>query len=249
MNAKKILVGVVLVGAIGIGAVGAQGGGQGEPGRPGGRGDRGLLRDVFSIVIEATGLDAANLRESLQAGGTLADAITANGGDVVLVTADVMTTLTTRINEAVTNGRITQERADELLANLETRVTDILNGEANLGGIFREREGRGLRGLGDERALIEAVMEATGLTRGTILGQMIDGVTLGEIVTANGGDVDAVTAAALATATERVNEAVANGRITQEQADQLLARLSEYYTKAMNGTVLPGRRGAGDGVV
>ncbi|NIR37390.1 MAG: hypothetical protein GWO22_15820, partial [Actinobacteria bacterium] len=35
-----------------------------------------------------------------------------------------------RIQEAVENGRITQEQADEKLADLEQRITDRVNGEA-----------------------------------------------------------------------------------------------------------------------
>lgn len=250
MNAKKLLVGVLLVGAIGVGAVGAQGhpgnpnqpGNPGRPGGFGGRGDRGhIIGDLRSVVIEATGLEPAELREQLREGGTLADAITANGGDVAAVTAQVMEKLTAQVNEAVTNGRITQERADDVLANLETRVTETLNGETPVRGL-RDRspapEPRGLRGVGDQNVLVDAVIEATGLTRGAVIGQMIDGATLAEIVTDNGGDVDAVIAAALASAAERVNEAVTNGRITQEQADTILAQLSEFYTNAMNGTIL-----------
>ena len=241
------MVGVALVGVIGVGAVSAQGGQPGNPGRPGGRGERGgALRDVVEIVVESTGLDAAGLREQLQAGGTLADAIIANGGDVATVTADAIAAITTRVNEAVTNGNLTQERADEMLATLETRITEILNGEGDFGGMLRDR---GIHGRGDERALIEAVIEATGLTRGTVMGQLIDGATLGDIITTNGGNVDAVIAAALATATERVNEQVTSGRITQEQADEVLARLNEFYSNAMDGTILPNRGGEGRGQV
>jgi 3-hydroxyacyl-CoA dehydrogenase len=65
--------------------------------------------------------------------------------------------------------------------------------------------------------------------------QIGEGATLAEVVTNNGGDVDEVIAAAVAAATEQANQAVANGRITQEQADELLARLETLYQNAMEG--------------
>lgn len=254
MNAKKTLMALVLVGAVGVGVVGAQPGGprgggpggspEGERGRSGMLHERGwrldgTTREVVSAVVEATGLNAAEVVQALREGSTLADLITANGGDVNAVTAEVVTILTARVEEALANGRITQERADAMIANIETHVSAVINGEAGFGGVLRERFLMGLRP--DRMALIESAMEATGLTRGQILGQLIDGAALGSIITENGGDVDAVIASAVASAAERLNQAVTNGRITQEQADQLLSRLTEMLQNAMNGTLRAAR--------
>ena len=40
---------------------------------------------------------------------------------------------TTRINAAVTDGKLTQERADELIANLTTGITELVNDTPPLG--------------------------------------------------------------------------------------------------------------------
>jgi bifunctional N-acetylglucosamine-1-phosphate-uridyltransferase/glucosamine-1-phosphate-acetyltransferase GlmU-like protein len=152
----------------------------------------------------------------------------------------VIAILTARVETALENGRITQERADAMIATIEERVVAVINSEANVGGRLRERFMMGLRP--DRMALIESAMEATGLTRGQILGQLIDGATLGSVIAENGGDVNAIIAAAAANATERLDQAVANGRITQEQADQMLQRLNEMLQDAMNGTLRQSRR-------
>jgi uncharacterized coiled-coil protein SlyX len=246
MNAKKIGIALMMATVIGVGAVGAQGNdnppGEGrrpgmfQDGRPFGRGERdGLLRAVVEIVVDTTGLQGRDILGQVRDGSTLAAIITAQGGDVALVTSDIIAAATERINQAVANGRLTQERADEMLANLPDRVNDLLNGELR-------GEGRGERlRIAGVQTLTDAVMEATGLTRGQLVGQIIDGATLGEIVTANGGSVEAVIAAALADATTQVNEAVASGQITQEQANDLLARLGEAFQNAMNGNIRPAR--------
>jgi hypothetical protein len=197
-------------------------------------------QEVISAVVEATGLNRAEVARALRGGSTLADLITANGGDVSAVTADVIGILTARVETALANGRITQAQADTMIANIEERVVSAINGEVpGFGGGLRERFLMGLRP--DRMALIDAAIDATGLTRGQILGQLIDGAALGSIITENGGDVDAVIASAVASATERLDQAVTNGRITQEQADQLLLRLTEMLQNAMNGTLRSAR--------
>jgi dihydroxyacetone kinase DhaKLM complex PTS-EIIA-like component DhaM len=248
MNLKKLAIVVMAVGAVGMGVVSAQPRNPGD-GRPGDRGlgSGALLRDVAEIVSDATGLTTRELRAQILEGTTLAEIITENGGDVDAVTEDIVAAVTEQINQALENERITQEQADELLADLETRVTDALNGETLLGRDGRnerdERGGRGGRGgaprpgllIQGALPLLDAVTDATGLSLVEIGNQIGEGATLAEVVTNNGGDVDEVIAAAVAAATEQANQAVANGRITQEQADELLARLETLYQNAMEG--------------
>jgi hypothetical protein len=202
-------------------------------GRMWGRGE--VTREIISAVVEATGLSAREVAQALRQGETLADLIAANGGDVDAVTADVTAMLTARVETALANGWIAQARADALIAEIEERVAAVINGEADFDGALRDRFPMRLRP--NRMALIDAAAEATGLTRGQILGQLIDGATLSSIITENGGDVDAVIALAAERAAARLAQAVNNGRITQAQADELLQRLTEMLQDAMNGTL------------
>jgi hypothetical protein len=132
---------------LGISAVGAQavadGMGPGIPG--GGRGGHGAGREVITVVAEQTGLTPLEILTQLRAGTSLSDIISANGGDLETVTSAAIAAVTANINQAVTDGWITQEQADTMLANVETRVTDVLSGEAAFGTGGRG-EGRGGRG-------------------------------------------------------------------------------------------------------
>lgn len=85
--------------------------------------------------------------------------------------------------------------------------------------------------------LMEASTDATGLEPREILAQVRNGATLGEVIIANGGDVDAVLSDALAAVTTAVNERVESGNLTQEQGDQLLAQAEEGFQAALNGTL------------
>ena len=88
-----------------------------------------------------------------------------------------------------------------------------------------------LRGL---RHVAAAITEATGLERADIVAQLAEGKTLGEVITENGGDVEAVKAELLASLQERTAAAVAAGHIMQEHADALLASASERIDTLFN---------------
>ncbi|MGI9602696.1 MAG: hypothetical protein ACR2QE_12475 [Acidimicrobiales bacterium] len=76
----------------------------------------------------AIGIDEADLRAAVDSGGTIADVAEANGVDADVVIDAMVEAKTERISEKVAEGRITQEEANEKLAELEARTTDRVNG-------------------------------------------------------------------------------------------------------------------------
>ncbi len=146
---KRALVGLVVASmlVIGVSVAGAQavadGMGPGIPG--GGRGGHGAMREVITLVAEQTGLTPMEILTQLRSGTSLSDIITANGGDLEAVTSGAIAAITAEINQAVTDGWISQEQADAMLANVETHVTDAISGEGFFGRGGRG-EGRGGRG-------------------------------------------------------------------------------------------------------
>lgn len=97
---------------------------------PGGhRGDhRGKRGEHLTTVATAIGIDEAALREALVDGSSIADIAAVNGVDVQVVIDALVAEAETRIAEHVANGDITQEQADERLADVESRITDMVNG-------------------------------------------------------------------------------------------------------------------------
>ena len=104
------------------------------------------------------------------------------------------------------------------------------------------------RGMGGGRgpgAGIDAAAEALGIDLGELMTQLRDGATIAEIAEAAGIDLQGVTDAMLAEAKTHLDERVASGDLTQEQADARLAELSEKIDDIVeNGR--PGRPGAGE---
>ncbi len=236
MNAKKVITGAMVVGVLtlGISAASAQGagGGRSRPGDGIGDGTGGAL---LALVEEQTGLDAREIVQQLRDGSTLAQLIEANGGDVDAVIAAAVTAATEHINEAAEAGHITAEAAEALLAQVEQRVTDAVNGVYGplmdrLWDQFRDRtnrgrgaHGRGARGQfsfpGVRADIIALAAEQTGLDVSSILSQLADGETLGAVLRANDVDVNAFVDAAVAQAEEQM------GQRAQTRLDALRARL------------------------
>ena len=116
------------------------------------RGGRMGFGGQSAVILEATGLTAEELHTALEDGSTIADLITANDGDIDSVIAEMVAESTTNINDRVEAGRLTQEQADVLLAELEANITARLDGTMerpeNSDG-FGKRGGRGGRGFGN----------------------------------------------------------------------------------------------------
>jgi len=82
---------------------------------------------IIEESAAAIGITPAELRESLRAGHSIADAAEANGVPLDDVKAAIIDAAKTKLDAAVANSRIDQTRADELLAMLESRLDDLLN--------------------------------------------------------------------------------------------------------------------------
>ncbi len=96
---------------------------------------------------------------------------------------------------------------------------------------FRE----GGRFAGRQHPLWQAVMDATHLTPADLRADLRGGQSLADIITSSGGSVDAVIAQAVAAETARITSAVSHGRLTQAQADKLIAALQPMYERIVNG--------------
>ena len=94
-----------------------------ERGRRGHRGGCNLEEAAAAI-----GIDESELREALDGGQTIAEVAAANGVAVDDVIDSMVAAQTERIQEKVADGDLTQEEADEKLAELEARTTDRVNG-------------------------------------------------------------------------------------------------------------------------
>ena len=130
--------------------------------------------------------------------------------------------LTARVDAAVAAGKLTPAQA----AKLKQRIAA---GEG-LGIGARKGFAQRQRAFRDRIAKAKAhapVADYLGMTREQLRVELRSGKSLAQIAQAKGKSVDGLVAAIVAPAKARAAKAVSNGRLTQQRADELIARLTE----------------------
>ena len=136
------------------------------------------------------------------------------------------TRLRESLQELVEAGTITAEQADAVSAHLVANRPE--RGEGGPGG---RHGGPGMFGRG---VASEALADLLDLEAQDLHDQIRDGATLAEIAAAQGVEVQAVVDELVAEVTERVDNAVENGRIDQAEADEKLADAEARITDMVN---------------
>lgn len=194
-----------------------------DTGRTGGhRGNRGA-------VLEELGIDSEAIQAGVEAEQTLAEVATAAGVSEADLIAAIEANAETRIAGAVENGRLTQEEADEKLAELSAIVAERVNTPLEA---RPERGNRGNRG--------GEVLEELGLTVEDIQAGREAGQTLAETAAASGVSEADLVSALVAQATERAETALEEGRIDADRAAEVLDGLDDRITERVNAE--PGDR-------
>ena len=97
---------------------------------------------VFESAADVVGLPVEEIRERIAGGESLVTIADGQGIDEATLKADLVADLTAKINQAVTDGDIDQEKADMLLENLDEMVERAINAEGPFGGGDGQRGGR-----------------------------------------------------------------------------------------------------------
>lgn len=132
--------------------------------------------------------------------------------------------------------------ADALAPLVEAGTIDQAQADAVIEAIQEARpEGKRFRGPG-ARIFGGALTDVLGMTGEELRAALSDGQTIAEVAGAQGVSVDDVVAALVAEAEERIDTAVENGRLTDDEAAEKLADATEHITDLVNGEFEPGDR-------
>lgn len=142
---------------------------------------------------------------------------------------------TAAIDAALAAGDITEERATELkdkVAALEDPETLLVSRGFSRGGERGDgwaRDGHDGRGVGVAiHESLDAAAEALAIEKGDLIQRVRDGSTLEEIANTEGVTYDTVAGAIKEVASSQLASAVAQGRLTQERADEITAKLEAW---------------------
>ena len=199
-------------------------------------GDSGL-----AAAAEILGMTSDELTTQLQAGASLADLADKAGIDLQTlrdaVEAAQLEDTKTQISEAVSAGNLTQEEADWMLKGLAAGYTP---------GAGVNLLGRNNNSQATQQA---AAAEVLGISAEDLSNQLWAGRSLAGIAEKAGVELtqvtDAMSQARSQAVSDQIEQAVADGSITQAQADWMLEGIEKGYDMAGFG----GRGGFGDGMM
>ncbi len=142
------------------------------------------------------------------------------------------------LGEAVSEGALTQEQADQIQERFDQGF-----GPGMHGGFLGPRGGRWGRGLGHGgflgvpgNSVLSIAAEKLGISESELATELRDGKSIAEVAGEQGVEVATISDAYLAQIKDRLDQAVTNGRITQEQADTILQQAEERLPDMLNNT-------------
>lgn len=190
-------------------------------------------------ALEELGLTEDQVRAGIEADQSLLQIAEANGITEAELVAALEAEATEHLADAVESGRLTQDEADERLADLDDRIAERIN------ELPSERQEQRQERREERRANRLEPLTDLGLTIEDIQAGRQDGQTLAETAEANGISEDELVDALVAAAVERADAAVESGRITQDEADEKQADVEERITERVNAEPgdSEGRRG------
>ncbi len=120
------------------------------------------------------------------------------------------------LSDLVDEGVVTREQADRVGAALSERLGDV-----------RGRHGRGLH--------LEAAAAAIGIDVEDLVTALREGQSIAQVATANGVSRQTVIDALVAGMNDRLDQAVEDGKLTAERADEIRAEARDRITAMVNG--------------
>ena len=196
-------------------------------------------------VVGAGGAVAANrLSPNEESRAVVEDAAKQLGVDPAKLSDALRRALENRIDEAVKAGRLSEEQGEAMKQRVESDDFPLFGGPA-LGPRGFGHGGLGHHGFRD----LDAAATFLGVEEDALRDRLRGGDTLAEVAKDEGKSVDGLVTAIVAATTKRLDEAVAAGRITKAQREEIVAGLKERTTAIVNGEfpAFGGRLGPGPG--
>jgi hypothetical protein len=231
-----------------LGGPGRFGGGPGFPGGPGGPGfaGKGVIANEVAAAAKYLGLDESALRTKLENGQSLADVAKAQSKDLDGLKSAILDAAKGDLDKAVADKTLTQSQADDILNELKSHIDDVVNANMRLHRDRGPKIGFGF-GFGADSA---AAAKYLGLSESALRTKLRNGQSLADVAKAQSKDVQGLEDAIVASQKARLDQAVSDKKVTQSQADDMLAELKSHVDDLVNAKppdrpAFRARRGAG----
>ncbi|WP_371373085.1 hypothetical protein [Sporomusa aerivorans] len=186
------------------------------------------FKEDHAKLLALLKIDAETFRSEIKAGKTMVTIAKEHGVSEKKLKDFVVKQMTTRLEEGVKTGHITAEQAAKMKAEMDSRVTDMINGKGPMPGGFGHRPGHAP--FEDAKLLALLKVDAE-----TLKSEMKAGKTLATVARAHGVSEQTLQDFLVQQMTERIDEGVKAGRLTEEKADKMKADLATRVADMING--------------
>ncbi len=213
-----------------LGGFGARSGIPPIVGGPGGPGTvKPFIDDGLAAAAKYLGLSESDLRDKLSNGQSLADVAKAQGKSADGLQDAIVAAEKADLDKAVADKKLTQSQADDILSGLKSRIGDLVNGKLNVRGpdhIMR---------VGPLGGGVEAAAKYLGLSESDLRDKLSNGQSLADVAKAQSKSADGLEDAIVAAEKADLDKAVADKKLTQSEADDILSRLKSRVDDLVNG--------------
>lgn len=187
------------------------------------------MQDMINVVAEQLGMTADELMEALHSGQSVADLAAERGVELSVIEDALVAQFREAIDAKVADGYLTQEEADSMVAGMTEKVSGMLNKSfSDFGGHGRGFKGgaHGFDGAHGMGALINTVAEELGLNQEELFAGLKADKSIADLAAEQGVELAAVEAAIVGELETHLAEAVDAGKLSQMEADSMLALLT-----------------------
>ncbi|MDR9451544.1 MAG: hypothetical protein RI637_10045, partial [Acidimicrobiia bacterium] len=177
---------------------------------------------LMDAILDHLDVSRGEVISHVRTGGTLADLAEENGSSGEQLVEVLLTVADDQIDAALQAGRIDEAKAEELHRRAEERITNLVFSTHDWPHPGPGLGNRPFRGL-----VLGTTMEFLDLNQGQVVSHVRTGGTLAELAEENGSSGPELEAALVEAVTQLLDGLVAEGRISQEQADRLLERATK----------------------
>ena len=188
---------------------------------------------IVAVAVVAGGggaIAATELSPESESEAVIEDAAELLGVEPEELSDALKQALENRLDEAVEDGRLTEEQAERLKERLQMQDFPLFR-PPGIGPALPRFGRHGPRLF----AALDAAADYLDIPEGELRERLREGETLAEIARDEGKSVEGLVDALVAEKTKRLDEAVEDGRLTDAQRDRIVARLREHTTDLVNG--------------
>jgi len=182
-------------------------------------------RQWSRTLAQELGMTPAEIGKALRSGQTLEEIAQAHGKTVQDVVDAIIAAEKARLDQAVADGKLTQEEADAILDRIDKKADAWTRMDGALMG------NRPIKGMRTSAIWVRAAAEALDMPVADFMQALRSGQTPAQIAEAHGSSGQALVDAIVSAQRERLEIAVSAGNMTQDRMDRILSRVEKTVSK------------------